>query len=660
MFESVLPEKTFAIVVGIETYGAGLHALDGPASDALRFIEWLSAIMGVPPQNIVTHIAPLPENIAECDRRLKTAQIPAKNQLTAACAGIRQSLLSAPAQLPDGELLLLFWGGHGMYSHKEKQPFLFGGDASSDDYLGFGADDIIRFLETRQYNDGLGFNRRIAVFDACADEQQTENRETKFPLQDGGYEFGLAGAGIEKICLATLQSAALGQTARQERAGTRRTGVFSNLLLNWLNREENRQLPPDICELIAHIKLEFESRGLSQRPVFLKVGDWGDKPEIIINHLADRERMQRLRAAHEALELLGNLPLTTAELKSAYEATLSDDARDHAAADADHMLEILTKMPAREGLKINRELEFVGRVAAAGHDALRNWTMKQIKAAKQLPGDLTQFLDQEALQAGEQINHLLIDIPGGHLAKHNQIKFWFYTEAPAPECGQLENSEQMDEVRQKVLDLILEKANHPRGKLFVELYVPLDWLDYEVEQWECLSYLSKPPFLGEAHPVVVRWRDRAQCNQNMTNYGEWMKRAVKIRDQKYCPLPKTYWFESSQIAPREMEIELKNNNYGSFVSFAFAPARDSLLGMLLGGAPFAFWRRDEFDGWPRFKDLLDAVAIRGQTDALPHSIRQLRFEAKRQPEHQGAALALLWDDPSRNPLGPNFKDPAKQ
>ncbi len=591
MLEIVSPEKTFAIVVGIEKY-RGIQDLDGPANDALRFLEWLRKLR-VPPENIITHITPIASNESDCNHRLARTEVPDKNQRGASCTEIRQSLLEGPNQL-DGDLLFFFWGGHGMYSYKEKQQLLFGAESRKGDYVGMGADEILDFLQQKQYGAGH-YRRRITIIDACADEHHTNNLETRFPLQDSQYQRGTS---ISDIRFASIQSVALGQRAEQENIGMRRTGVFSNTLLEWLRQEKNWRLPPDLTDI------------------------------------------------------------TTFELKSFYEAALSDDTRDHPAEDKDHMLATLSEKLPREGIKVNREVEFVWRIATGKQIAtLCDWVKKQV--LPQALADLKELLRRESLQSQERINYLLVDIPAGPLAKEKKITYWFFTDNPVPERGQIEYPETFEEVQLTILKLVSEKGNYPQGRLFVELYLPFEWLNHGVEEWECLLLSGDAPFLGETYPVVVRWRERAQCAEFRTNYGIWINRAAKIRDKNLCPHTKTHWFDSRDAKPREIMTWLLNNNYGAFVSFIFAPPRESIQGILVGGTPFAFWRRSDFtngQGWENFKTRFEAMAICGQIDDLPHSIRQLRDESRREKEHHGTSLTLLWDDPNRNPLGDMFRN----
>ncbi|MDX2043603.1 MAG: hypothetical protein SF097_20470 [Acidobacteriota bacterium] len=53
--------KTWAVVVGIERYGFNSD-LDGPASDACRFVNWLRERQKVPASQIKLFLSPLPKN----------------------------------------------------------------------------------------------------------------------------------------------------------------------------------------------------------------------------------------------------------------------------------------------------------------------------------------------------------------------------------------------------------------------------------------------------------------------------------------------------------------------------------------------------------------------------------------------------------------------
>src|SRR5262245_9271799 len=96
------PQKTHAIVVGVETYEVGENwNLDGPANDVYKFVKWLRT-RGVPSEQISLFVSPLPENRALLDDLDVTAQV-------AEYAAITEALTDMLAE-QSGELLVFFWG----------------------------------------------------------------------------------------------------------------------------------------------------------------------------------------------------------------------------------------------------------------------------------------------------------------------------------------------------------------------------------------------------------------------------------------------------------------------------------------------------------------------------------------------------------------------
>ena len=79
---------------------------------------------------------------------------------------------------------------------------------------------------------------------------------------------------------------------------------------------------------------------------------------------------------------------------------------------------------------------------------------------------------------------------------------------------------------------------------------------------------------------------------------------------------------------------------------------DELRSALNAGVPVILWDRRTPLG-PEAASLL-AGTVQGSPTELPHRIRALRAEVARLPaaerhRHHGRHLALLWDDPDRNP-----------
>jgi uncharacterized caspase-like protein len=122
------PEKTYALLVGIERYKAGKDwDLDGPASDARRFAAWLRK-SGVPAANITALISPLERNAAV---RSEIEDLIEKPAPEATAAAVRWALVD-DLKTRSADLFLLFWGGHGWITPEGDRRLLYA-DATDDD-----------------------------------------------------------------------------------------------------------------------------------------------------------------------------------------------------------------------------------------------------------------------------------------------------------------------------------------------------------------------------------------------------------------------------------------------------------------------------------------------------------------------------------------------
>ena len=72
----ISPDRTYAVVVGIERYEAGsMWDLDGAADSALRIIGWLRGCE-VPAANITVLLSPLDSNRSKVEQRLAELGLP--------------------------------------------------------------------------------------------------------------------------------------------------------------------------------------------------------------------------------------------------------------------------------------------------------------------------------------------------------------------------------------------------------------------------------------------------------------------------------------------------------------------------------------------------------------------------------------------------------
>ena len=132
------PGKTYALVVGIERYAAGdSWNLDGPAHDARRFVQWLRD-HDVPAENISLFLSPL-----EANQALRDGE-PAARDAT------RQEIereLFGPLAQKSGDLLYLFWGGHGVMT-PESERRLYYADATTQNKLNLDFNSLLTSMRS--------------------------------------------------------------------------------------------------------------------------------------------------------------------------------------------------------------------------------------------------------------------------------------------------------------------------------------------------------------------------------------------------------------------------------------------------------------------------------------------------------------------------------
>lgn len=153
------PASTHAVVVGIEQYEAGpTWNLDGPASDALWFLEYLSQ-RGVPRDNVRTYLAPLPANAALRARATALAAEVAEPTQAALDDLIEMRLPALAAGF-----FVLFWAGHGAITLADERR-LYTADATTDVKRNVDLNGLLAALRSDVYPN-LG--HQAVIVDACA------------------------------------------------------------------------------------------------------------------------------------------------------------------------------------------------------------------------------------------------------------------------------------------------------------------------------------------------------------------------------------------------------------------------------------------------------------------------------------------------------------
>jgi hypothetical protein len=251
-------KRTYALVVGIEQYAGGSEwKLNGPASGARHFADWLIG-RGVPAANVKLFLSPLDENSDLLNRPGPTVR--------AATGDVIYNAINDELRPADGDLLYLFWAGHGIISIDGTRR-LFCADARADSVVTLNLNSLLSALHTDAF---VGFPQQIVVVDACA------NYIESLPLAHTLPERTFAQGGPRSAEQFVLLGAKPGDLAKNLDA--EKTGLFSREVRELLEREPLDRWPPDMVALTASLQRRFiklrEERLTDQTPSFFWYRDW--------------------------------------------------------------------------------------------------------------------------------------------------------------------------------------------------------------------------------------------------------------------------------------------------------------------------------------------------------------------------------------------------
>ena len=260
------PERTYAVVVGIERYEAGDGwDLDGAAGSALRIIGWLRN-RGVPVENITVLLSPLESNRPTVEQALAELKFPAN--LPSATFDEISRVITEQLPKQDGDLLVLFWSGHGVLD-KRKERRLFCANAGVHTKRNINVTDLLAALSRQNFK---GLREQMIFVDACANFVQ--EMRVDLPDSDWGSE------NIRSVSQDGLMAAAQGQRALLDHKA--RSGTFGGFVADWLD-EHAHTLPPSIDQLAAAVDTHFKqlrNDGITaQRPVRIGESPHGSEDE---------------------------------------------------------------------------------------------------------------------------------------------------------------------------------------------------------------------------------------------------------------------------------------------------------------------------------------------------------------------------------------------
>jgi hypothetical protein len=176
-----------------------------------------------------------------------------------------------------------------------------------------------------------------------------------------------------------------------------------------------------------------------------------------------------------------------------------------------------------------------------------------------------------------------------------------------------------------------EQIGPPADRLRVEVFLPFDKLDADVDAWP-----SAGGTLGKKYRVVVRSYERAYEDDGTDETAEAWHRRWDRRPAAGAGL--------AQEALCDSWAELANPEFPAVaVAAADAPDVADLENLVVSGYPVAIITRGAAAG--RAQAVADLALGPPTFEALPERVRA----ARRVGNHPAGAVSLLWDDPDRRP-----------
>ncbi|MFG2623191.1 hypothetical protein ACGFXC_36855 [Streptomyces sp. NPDC048507] len=259
------PARTFALVAGVETYEISRRwNLRGPARDALRFARWLTGPGEVPAANVRLLLSPL-----DGPGRLDWSGLAAlRDTCRPATEENAETVLLDELPQCNGDLLWIFWAGHGYLDHR-RELMLPCADARSGRIRHLNLDSALRWWQTDLVAPRR-FPLQAALVDACRVDAP---RDTRWNFGSADYGGGATVPGRRQFRLyASREGEAAGNDAE------RGAGRFTDALLAELGGRSVRDGALGLRRTARTIHRTFgelRERGEGwQLPQFIVHRDW--------------------------------------------------------------------------------------------------------------------------------------------------------------------------------------------------------------------------------------------------------------------------------------------------------------------------------------------------------------------------------------------------
>jgi hypothetical protein len=655
----IVAERTYALVVGVESYERiGFDwRLPGAAADARNFARWLIDSGGLPPSHVRLFLSPLPENeLPDQDG------LPAHQPATE--AKVKQALFE---ELPerDGDLLWIYWAGHGFTDHRGDLLLPYANaTVSTTSHLNL--ESALRWWSSSSVPHGL-FRHQVALVDACRVDQRHIPH-----LNFGHVDYG-GGRETDRRRQFVLYAALPGEAAKNET--DRQSGLFTRKLLHTLKDMSVGRSIRGLPDAARRIQAEFEELRAReetwQTPTFEIHRGWQgsalfEDPWTMFT--AERPAPQLDQAAWDSLELLAQGRTLPPYVHDAYRWAfrICGCATPVGPLPPGGLLEIVHDLDERQG-RPGRPLALAFARHLAGHAQDREWGAR-----------LASWVDATR----ERIGALPIPAPPGPptepAALHVQltkaplhenaylIRIWRHRDRFTSEWDSeygVALTDARGEVGKQIARLVEEDADQDGreddpdiGR--IEFHVPLELIDEEFESWTVpVGPEGSSDPLGFLFEVVVRCPDERRGPARKTWMRKWESYEAHGGGRWEAPTPDAghpIWLLADDRVPDNLSGLLQLNELPVCVLVPVAPAllQEALKAVLKAGIPIVLWRRGGAPDDPT-GDLATALASPGtEVDLrrLPSAVRRLRVaagDAHSSGQDWRHPLVLLWDDPRR-------------
>ncbi|WP_307853310.1 caspase family protein [Kitasatospora sp. RG8] len=685
------PERVFALVVGIESYGVGADwDLRGPARDAVRIAEWLTGPAGVPAANVRLFLSPLPAPVVAPAVAPPAAAPPGGAPTTVApppaAAGTAPAALTAPPGLPahrpatgneiedallrelpkcDGDLLLIYWAGHG-FAGDHDQLLLPFADASAPPIRHLDLDSALRFWSSNKVN--RRFRRVVSIGDACRLDVRTGAVPTF-----GRVEYG-EGTLVRSRSTFVLYATRPGLPAQNIGSAGRLTDTLL-ARLDSRSLDENLRRLPDIAREVHADLAALADRGQAWQQIQWRISGWDGNPLTDDGWPPEQPGAPRLDdQAWAELDGLFPGPGLPPDAYRAYRW----------AFEAAGCAPPGPVLPAAEPMAVVRDLDH--RLGAGSRRLPLPLAFVRYLAAREDDRDRAERLVDWVRRTGRRLGADAVPVPparerDGRTELHVQltessgedaylVRMWLHRRG-FEALWESARPITLAAVREELARQVFGAAVGPELRR-IEFHVPEPLLDEEFERWPLPIRARRTAELGAEYEVLVR------CPDERTHQSghRWRRKWAWYREHggRHPDAVRTLAGDTPPDPGLADRLGAEDHPVCALLDRHPAPPADRLETVLDAGLPIAVWVRPgaTTDCCTRPDGLAALLASRAgpatdragdpargpdpdpglDLDRLPDTVRLLRIAAA--PGGcagcpAGPRLGLLWDDPEHRP-----------